>query len=157
MLAALAVAVACAGGDLPPSAPVEQLRPAARCLVNEARAAEGLPRLRGSRMVWAAAQAHAQDMAARGYFAHSRPGWTLSDRLAFAGWRGGSAGEVLVSGCGGLGTPAEAVRGLFESEPHREILLSPDLRRMAIAVVPWMLDAGDCPDPGTWVMDLIGP
>lgn len=157
MLAALAVAVACTGGSLPPSTPPDQLRPAIRCLINDARATDGLKPLRGSRTVHVAAQAHADDMMARDYFAHERPGWTFQDRLDLAGWWGGIAGETLETGCGGLATPSEAATALLASPPHREILLSSQFRRMAIAVVPFMVNSGDCPDPGTWVLDLVGP
>ncbi len=113
--------------------------------------------MRGSATVRVAADAHAADMIEHDYFAHSRPGWTFADRLALTAWPGGRAGEALAAGCGGLATPAAVVTGLMGSPPHREILLGPGYRRMAIASVPWMHGAGGCPDPGTWVLDLVGP
>ena len=154
MLAVLAVTLACTGGDLPPSAPPDQLRPALRCLVNQARANIGVGPLRGSRKLRIAAQALADDMVARDYFAHG----DLMSRMLAAGFEQPfRTAEALAAGCGGLATPAAVVSALMVSPPHREILLSPDLRRMAIAVVPWAHGAGACPDPGTWVLDLVGP
>ena len=155
MLAVL-LATACLGGGLQPSAPPEQLRPALRCLVNEQRAVVGVDPLRGYGAIRPAAEAHAQDMIANDYFAHERPGWDLMTRLALTDWPGGRASEALAWGCGSLATPAATVTGLMSSAPHRELLLSPHYRRMAVAVVPWSVEDG-CSDPGTWVLDLVGP
>ena len=158
MLATLAaVAAVCAGGDLPPSAPVEQLKPAARCLVNRARERRDLRPLRGNARVAPAAWAQVNDMREHDYFAHERPGWTFEDRVDATDSRAPVFAEVLECGCGGLATPAAAVEALLDSREHREILLDPLLRRMAIAVIPWMHGGGDCPDQGTWAMVLTGP
>ncbi|MDP1808437.1 MAG: CAP domain-containing protein, partial [Actinomycetota bacterium] len=76
-------------------------------LVNDQRAAQGLPLLRfGSRLALAARH-HSQDMIDNGYFAHSSPtGETLVDRLKGSGVGGWiSAGENLA----GAPSPAMAV------------------------------------------------
>jgi uncharacterized protein YkwD len=152
MLAAIAAAIACLGGTLPPSSPPDELRPALRCLVNEARAIEGLEPLRGSPSMHEAAQAHADAMIAGDFFAHG----DLMARALDAGLEEPlRLGEALGWGCGGLATPASIAAALLRSPPHRETLLDPDYRRMAIAVVPWISADGACPDPGTWVLDFV--
>lgn len=152
MLAALAVTL-CIGAGLPPSAPPDELRPAFRCLVNNSRASIGLPPLLGSRRLHDAAQVLADQMIAEHFFAHR----DLADRVRAAGFEEPwSLGEVLAYGCGGLATPLEAFNGLMGSPEHWEILMHPDLRRMAIVVLPAEpFPTSDCPDPGLWVVDLM--
>src|SRR5512135_1843441 len=93
-LASAAPARPCAGAELAPSpARSELARHATLCLVNHERAIRGLRRLRDERHLDAAAQAHAQDMARRRYFAHTAAdGRTFVERILRAGYLHGCAG-----------------------------------------------------------------
>jgi uncharacterized protein YkwD len=105
---------------------------AIRCLINRARAARGLRRLRASRPLGRAARAHSHDMVRRSYFDHVSPGG--SDPLRRArreGWRGSTLGETIACG---HATAAATVRQWLRSGTHKRILLSRRLRAIGIGV-----------------------
>ena len=110
-------------------------------LVNEAREAEGLEPLARDERLAAAARSHAEDMAARDYYAHASPeGDTVRDRfLAEGGGRWRLVSENIAR-CRNCPTPAgnERVRafqeGWMESPEHRESILDPGLERFGFAM-----------------------
>ena len=68
-------------------------------LVNRYRESSGISRLRKDRRLTQAAQARADDMARRGYFAHTGPsGKTPWDFIREAGYRYENAGENIATG-----------------------------------------------------------
>jgi uncharacterized protein YkwD len=68
------------------------------CLVNQVRASHGLPALRRDSRLDAAARLHSEDMAIRGFFAHTTPeGLTPADRAAAQGYTAG-VGENIAAG-----------------------------------------------------------
>jgi len=148
-----AAAQSCVAADAAPGAQSDVvLRRSVRCIVNSARRARGLPALRRSRRLGRAASAHAADMVANHYFAHERPGWTLTSRLRAVGWTR-DAGEAIAFGCGGLGTPAAVVSSWMTSPPHRAILLSTVFRRAGIGLAVDSPVTMPCTAAGTWVLD----
>lgn len=111
---------------------VQTLRKAALAEVNASRETEGLSGLGLSEPLNEAAQAHAADMARRGYFAHVSPeGLTIADRFEAAG---GSPWRLTAENIGqrrGAGADEAVVRdlhqGWMESPGHRENILKPGL------------------------------
>ena len=106
------------------------LRQEALALVNQSRRAEGLPPLRMSGPLDAAAQAHAEDMARRGFFGHRSPEW--NDVAARYRASGGGAWRVIAenitqcSGCGATrGQVAAFHEGWLASPGHRRNILDP--------------------------------
>jgi uncharacterized protein YkwD len=108
---------------------------AIRCLVNAERAAKRLPALREAPALRRAADAHARDMVARGYFEHVSPGGgTLTDRARLAGYGGSTLGEDIGWGTEELGTPAAIVDSWMRSPPHRAVILHPRFRDIGVGV-----------------------
>jgi uncharacterized protein YkwD len=101
-------------------------------LVNKERVERGLPALRWEAGALIVARGHSEDMTRRGYFSHVSPeGKTVGDRLNEAGIDFSLAGENLA-----LAPTVELVHeGLMESLGHRENILLPDYRRVAIGVI----------------------
>lgn len=101
-------------------------------LLNEERAAAGLPPLAADPALAEVARGHAQDMFARGYFAHVSPeGRTPFDRMDEAGVSYMAAGENLAL----APTIERAHAGLMDSPAHRENILRPAFGRAGIGVV----------------------
>lgn len=68
----------------------------------------------------AAAQAHAEDMLARGYVSHTTPeGLTEFDRISAQGYNAVNFGENIARG---QSTEAEALAGWIESAEHNRLL-----------------------------------
>lgn len=105
-------------------------------LINEQRRANGLAPLALDVTLTAIAQYRSDDMARRGYFAHTSPeGQTAFDLIAATGipWR--FAGETLQRNNFPLNqTAREAARSLFASPPHRAILLDARFTHFGVAV-----------------------
>ena len=125
-----------AAGDDP-----ERLGALALELVNASRAEVGLTALNPSRVLDEAAQAHADDMLARGFFDHVTPeGGTAFERFVAAGGdRWAVSGENIAS-CSGCTAPAgdERVTGFHEgwmqSPGHRENILSAGFARFGFGM-----------------------
>src|SRR5436305_51891 len=85
LVAALAPAAQLTGPDAlarPGTVAESALRDSLQCLVNAVRVAKGRPALRVKKTLQRAADRHAADMVARGYFAHVSPeGHDLRYRL----------------------------------------------------------------------------
>jgi uncharacterized protein YkwD len=77
------------------------------------------------------AQAHARDMADRGYFSHVTPeGKTLSQRLREAGIPFSAAGENIAANFSARAT----VQAWMESPGHRQNLLNGTFRKLGVGV-----------------------
>ena len=139
----LPIALACAAALPCAAQPTEPDDPAALALslVNEARAEEGLPALERGARVSEAAQAHAEDMLARGYYDHVSPeGETARDRFLDAGGGRGPVVAENIARCEGCPTPpgTERVRGFqsgwMQSPGHRENILAEGLDRFGFGL-----------------------
>ena len=145
----LAVLAALAGVVLVPSAgsadprspltPASELQAALLQQVNAVRTRHGLPRLRLSGALGAAASAHSVQMARLGYFSHnSANGTSFSGRIAryypARGYRSWSVGENLLWASPEIGA-ARALRLWLSSPEHRAILLSPRWRDIGLSAV----------------------
>jgi uncharacterized protein YkwD len=111
---------------------LETLREKALVLVNEARAARDLPALEAREALAEAAQAHAEDMARRGYFAHEAPdGDTVRDRFLAAGggrWKVVRENIAKCTNCeADRGRVAAFQEGWMESPGHRANILAEGL------------------------------
>ena len=110
-------------------------------LINAQRSARGLHVLRLDAPLSRAATAHARDMLARDYFAHTSPdGRTAADRARRAGYR--TAGyrswriaEVLAWGTSSRGTPEAVVDGWMHSSYHRGVILGRAWRDVGITCI----------------------
>ncbi|MDQ2066342.1 CAP domain-containing protein [Xinfangfangia sp. CPCC 101601] len=101
--------------------------------VNAERSARGLSSLRSSAQLASAAQAHACDMARRGYFDHEgKGGPSFSRRVKASGYRVGTAVENIASS---TQHNAQVPQRLWRNSPgHWENVLDPRLRDMGVAV-----------------------
>jgi uncharacterized protein YkwD len=100
-------------------------------LLNNDRAANGLPALRANAQLSQLARNYAQDMIARGYFSHNNPeGLTPFDRLKRAGISYNYAGENLAVNT----SVASAEVALMNSSGHRANILSPNFTEVGIGV-----------------------
>ncbi len=101
-------------------------------LTNEERASDHLPALQPSRALAAAAQAKADDMAARGYFAHNTPEGRLPwIWLEQAGYDYESAGENLAVNYYQSETVTTA---WMQSSAHRANILRKEFTEIGIGV-----------------------
>jgi uncharacterized protein YkwD len=140
LLATAAIALA-HGAGAPPCAgahergdPVRR-RHAVQCLVNDARAAHGLRRLRPAVTLGRAAGAHARDMRRRGFFEHrGADGSTPQLRARRAGYRGSTVGETIALSTGSRASAAAVVRRWLRSPGHRRVLLDPRMRHAGVGL-----------------------
>lgn len=99
-------------------------------LTNAERTAAGLRPLAGDPRLTTAAQAHSDDMVARGFYAHTSPdGRRPWDRAAAAGCTHRGIGENIACG---QRSAAEVVRGWMDSPGHRANILKPDFTHIGI-------------------------
>lgn len=110
------------------------LRRATLCLLNAARRAQGLSRLRVNRALNRIAVGHSRDMVARGYFDHTEPpDRELYNRLRSIHWAS-SAGENL--GAAGPSVTARQVAAAWLQSPgHRLNILDHAFHLVGIGVV----------------------
>ncbi len=134
---------AVAAATVPSRDPPENLRTlreAALMLANADREEHGLTPLRPDATLAAAAQRHAEDMLARGYFAHASPdGRTVVDRYRAAGGTGSPAIGENLANCTRCGPPRRALlerfeSGWMESPGHRRNLLDPGFDRFGLGI-----------------------
>jgi len=101
-------------------------------LVNRFRASSGVPALRINLRLTRAAQARADDMAQRGYFAHTSPGGkTPWDFMKEARYSYGNAGENIATG---QRTAEELQRSWRRSAGHRANQLNQRFTETGIGV-----------------------
>lgn len=103
-------------------------------LVNQERTSRGLPALLVDTGATQAAKAHAEDMAGRGFFAHTTPeGWTPADRLQLLGVTGYTrVGENIALG---QPTPQDVMTAWMNSSGHRANILDPAYTHIGVGVV----------------------
>lgn len=103
-------------------------------LVNQERTSRSLTPLLVDTGATQAAKAHAEDMAGRGFFAHTTPeGWTPADRLQLLGVTGYSGvGENIALG---QPTPQDVMTAWMNSSGHRANILNPSYTHIGVGVV----------------------
>src|SRR3954471_4606817 len=151
-------ATVCASADGPTAqTSTVSLANAALCLVNQERSSRGLRPLKSNRRLAKAANGHARDMNARGYFSHdSANGASFVDRIRKAGYVPRRAlpslGEDLAWGSGSLGTPREIVQSWMNSPGHRANILDSKFREAGMGVA--FGDPGAGTDGVTYALDF---
>lgn len=131
-------AAGCEGANVKPKQPrtVEAARQATVCLLNRARARQGLDRVGADKRLRRAGDEHSRDMARHNYFSHTgRDGSDHGERMRREGYRWERAGEVLYWGTGALTRPKRVVRAWMESSGHRAVILTPEFRDVGIGLV----------------------
>lgn len=155
--------ITCAGADLVPEASnVGVVEAATLCLVNDERAANGLPPLVNNRSLDVVATHHSSEMVSRDYFSHRSPsGSTPATRILTSGYVGSrgriAVGENVATAGGGLATPSSIVRGWMASPLHRANLLRPGYRASGIGValgMPLRVADGWAGPAATYTEDL---
>jgi uncharacterized protein YkwD len=133
-------------------------------LVNQQRAAHGLPPLKLSASLSAAARYHATDMGVEGYFAHDthdragdghRRVCGTFDRISlwYTGWN--AAAENIA---GGYNTPEAAVAAWMDSDGHRNNMLSSAYTEFGVGYFTgggksyWVQDFGNRSDSAPMVL-----
>ena len=129
----------CANTKLAPAAGnLPTVRAAVLCLHNRERSARGLAPLREHRRLRKAAEAHASDMVAAGYFSHDAPsGEDMVDRILGTGYARGagwSLGENIGYGTGPLATAAQIHRSWMRSPGHKANIVKPQFREIGIGI-----------------------
>jgi uncharacterized protein YkwD len=141
------VSQACPNAGTPVNdASVATLREAVLCLINQERAARGLPGLRPSSRLDRAAQRHTQAMVSTAYFSH---GADFTLRFSAAGYDWRAAGENIASG---YTTPGSVVAAWMASTGHCRNILSPTFRDAGTGVTVGAVGASV--PPGTWTEDF---
>ena len=101
-------------------------------LVNEDRAANGLPALRFDAGLRAGALKHSQDMSASNYFSHTSPNYgSFSARIQASGVSYRTAGENIAL----YNNVEKAQAALMNSEGHRANILNSSFTRIGIGIV----------------------
>ncbi|HEX6862172.1 MAG TPA: CAP domain-containing protein, partial [Thermoanaerobaculia bacterium] len=100
--------------------------------VNAQRRKAGASPLKLDQDLQEAAQAHAQDMLARGYFAHKSPSDTpVRERARSAGYDWRTIGENIAEGQLSAG---EVMRTWMNSPGHRRNILDPNFRELGVGL-----------------------
>jgi uncharacterized protein YkwD len=108
------------------------VRAAVRARVNAERARAGLPPLAESIELDRAAQQHAEDMLARGYFEHTSPeGDTVRERAHDHGYRWRAVGENIALG---QLTVDQAMDSWMKSPEHRDNILDREYRDLGVGI-----------------------
>jgi len=111
------------------------------CLLNQARRAHGLRRLRANHRLLKAAERHSQSMVRSGFFSHvDLAGLSSLDRVRRAGYLKGahaySCGENIGYGEGPTSSPRSMMESWMNSAPHRANILTPGFREIGLGGVP---------------------
>jgi len=93
------------------------------CLVNQARAAHGVPALAAIQPLVKAADHKSRDILRCGVFSHEACDREFTYWMTHFGYRGCAEGENIAWGSGGLGTPGSIFRAWMHSQGHRENIL----------------------------------
>jgi uncharacterized protein YkwD len=147
---AASASAACADADAWPG-DIDGVRVAAAvsCLTNEYRASRGLPGYAVDGRATQAAQAHADDMATRGYYAHSTPeGAAFTTWLDAAGVHWQAAGENIARQ---TTTAREVVQAWIASPAHEANLSAANFTQAGYAIA---FSSGSAP---VWVQEFVLP
>jgi len=118
--------------QIAPLADLAQVRQEMLARVNEARKSAGAPPLTLEPRLEQAAQAHAQDMLARTFYAHRTPeGKMPRDRAEAVGYDGRLIAENIAAGSLSVDT---VLSGWLLSSGHRRNLLDPALRHLGVGL-----------------------
>jgi uncharacterized protein YkwD len=126
--------------DSPPASASRDLASAAQRIVeltNQQRAKAGLLPLKWNDTLAAAATSHAQDMAERGYLAHTSPeGSTAPERARAAGYAAYGSGHVYVGEnlARAYYEPEALVQAWMDSPGHRQNILWAQYREIGVGV-----------------------
>lgn len=102
--------------------------------INRARGQRGIGAVSPVAGLTAAAQDHARDMVARGYFDHQSPeGRSIADRAQGRHYDFRKIGENLAVG---QATPDQVVQAWTDSPGHARVLYDPTLREVGIGYLP---------------------
>jgi uncharacterized protein YkwD len=140
LCAAAAPAGACPGADTAPSgSSLPAVSGATLCLLNEQRAARGLPALTADTMLGDASVRFSRRMVAERFFSHVAPdGSDLVDRLRASGYLSGlsswAVGENIAYGTGRYATARSTVQRWMASSGHRANILSSRFRAIGIGI-----------------------
>lgn len=111
---------------------LERVRAEVLARVNEARRRAGVQPLRSDALLDRAAQRHAQDMQARGYFAHESPeDDTVRERAKGAGYDWRTIGENIAEG---QHTVDEVMHTWLNSPGHRRNILDPRFEELGVGL-----------------------
>jgi uncharacterized protein YkwD len=117
------------------SADLDNMRGQLLALYNEQRLAAGLPTLQWSPALQAAAQAHADECAARGAGSHTGlDGSTSRDRIARAGFGGRFTGENWAWSGSAAGAFDMWFHREAPSDPHRRNIMSPNYNAVGFGI-----------------------
>jgi uncharacterized protein YkwD len=101
-------------------------------LVNQARAAQGLPSLVMNGQLNTAAQGHANDMLSRSYYGHESPeGTAAHQRIAATGYQAMASGENIAKGQFSV---QEVMDGWMNSEGHRANILNSNFEEVGFGL-----------------------
>jgi uncharacterized protein YkwD len=123
------------------------MRVAVLCLINEQRAAHGLPPLRASAQLNRSAQGWSDEMVARGTFSH---GSEFARRISNAGYDWAAAGENIATG---FSTPSAVVRAWMADAGHCQNILNPLYGDLGVGINRHPV-AGAASGPATWTQDF---
>lgn len=134
-------ATSCVDANLMPTAGnIARIDAATLCLINEQRAAAGIPALVANAALARAAVQHSAEMFLKNYFGHIGPtGSTPQIRLTLYGYikpnTAWSIGENIAAGTGSYATPEATVTMWMNSSGHRANILNPTFQDSGIGVV----------------------
>jgi uncharacterized protein YkwD len=128
-------------------APVQALRAAVVCLINQQRASRHLPALHASRLLDRSAQGWTNAMVSSDVFSH---GTNFAGRISAAGYVWRSAGENIATG---FQTPRGVVNAWMASTGHCQNILNPTYGNVGTGVNTRAV-RGWATGSGTWTQDF---
>jgi len=138
----------CADANTPAtSASVATMDAAVDCLINQERAAHGLPALTVSSQLNHSAQGWNDSMVSSGNFTH---GSNFAGRISAAGYSWQMAGENIATG---YMTPAQVVSAWMASTDHCHNVLDPGFRNVGTGETASPV-GGWASGPATWTQDF---
>jgi len=138
----------CANANTPAvGAPVQEMRTAVECLINQQRAKFRLPALSESSQLDQSAQSWTNLMVVQDIFTH---GTDFADRISAVGYDWSNAGENIATG---FATPQAVVTAWMASPDHCQNILSPVYANVGTGVNPNPVLAITSTD-STWTQDF---
>jgi uncharacterized protein YkwD len=129
------------------SAPVDAMRAAVVCLINQQRSRRGLPSLSISSQLNGSAQAWNSMMVSTDVFTH---GTNFAGRISAVGYDWQYAGENIATG---YPTPASVVSAWMASPPHCRNILDPHFRNVGTGESPAGIPS-ERSGSATWTQDF---